>query len=136
MIKKSFYCFCALIIVCLGASNATAQRVIGQVRYAESNQPAFNVNVHCEGVGTNQIRQTDRNGRFVCTLGSPGNFTVRVDAPGYIQEQQAGMALDSNLSEYMFFRLRRNPEGTPNSFSVVNVSSVDSNVPTDALEGV
>lgn len=119
------------------ASDAIAQRVTGQVRYAESNQPAFNVNVHCEGVGTNQIRQTDRNGKFLCTLGSPGNFTVRVDAPGYFQEQQAGMALDSYSSEYMFFRLRRNPAGgTPNSLGVINVSPssppIDPNVPTNA----
>jgi len=138
MIKRSFYLTaCSIILLFVAASGCRAQQVTGQVRYAESNQPAFNVNVHCEGAGTTQIQQTDRNGRFVCRLGSPGNFTVRVDAPGYLQEQQGGTALDANSNEYMFFRLKKNPaEGaTLTPLSVVPASptaSADPNVPAQA----
>ena len=136
--KSSLYLFFgSVILLCVTASAAIGQQVTGQVRYADSNQPAFNVSVHCEGAGTTQILQTDRNGRFTCRLGSPGNFTVRVDAPGFLQEQQAGTALDNNSNEYMFFRLKRDTANAASSSppSVVSASptaAVDPNVPPQA----
>ena len=105
MALKKFLLLGPLVTVLLGPSAAQAQRVTGQVRYGDSNQAAFNVSVHCNGTGTNQIQQTDRSGRFTCTLGSPGRFSVRVDADGYIPEEQSGNAPDTNSSEYLFFRL-------------------------------
>ena len=118
-----------LITVLLVTSAAQAQRVTGQVRYADTNQAAFNVSVHCNGTGTNQIQQTDRSGRFTCTLGSPGRFSVRVDADGYLPEEQSGNAPDTNSSEYLFFRLL--PKAGPKT-ATRTVPVIDASVPPEA----
>jgi tetratricopeptide (TPR) repeat protein len=106
-----------------------AQQVTGQVRYADSNQPAYNANVHCEGASTSQILQTDRSGKFTCLLGSPGSFSVRVDASGYISQQQSGNALDSRSDEYLFFRLQPDPNAKPGA-SILPIA--DPKVPAEA----
>ena len=129
MSLKRFLPLCALFIPLLITSAVQAQQVTGQVRYADTNQAAFNVNVHCDGTGTNQIQQTDRSGRFTCRLGSPGRFSVRVDADGYIPEEQSGNAPDTNSSEYMFFRLRPKPAAKA---ATPTVPPVDPNVPSEA----
>jgi tetratricopeptide (TPR) repeat protein len=119
---------CALLILACTVSVAEAQQVNGQVRAADTGQPLYNAVVHCEGVGTNQIQQTDRSGRFTCRLGGSGNFKVRVDLPGYIQEEQSATAADTNSSEYMFFRLKPSPGAKANPSS----SPVDANAPAEA----
>jgi len=129
MSLKKLLPFCALFTLLLIKSVTHAQQVTGQVRYGDTNQPAFNVNVHCDGAGTSQIQQTDRSGRFTCRLGSPGRFSVRVDAGGYISEEQSGSALDSNTSEYMFFRLRPDPGAKA---AVPTASTADPDVPSEA----
>jgi uncharacterized membrane protein len=111
------------------ASIANAQQATGQVRYSDTGQPAYNVNVHCEGANTSQILQTDRNGKFTCPLGSPGSFSVRVDAGGYLPEVQSATALDSRSSEYMFFRLKPDPRGKT---AAATTSPADPNVPAEA----
>jgi tetratricopeptide (TPR) repeat protein len=120
---------CAILTLLLVASAASAQQVTGQVRYSDTNQPAFNVNVHCDGAGTSQIRQTDRSGRFTCALGSTGSFSVRVEAQGYLREEQSGTAVDTNAQEYLFFRLRPDPAAKT---AAPTASPVDPNVPAEA----
>lgn len=129
MYLKKFLPLCALVTLLLIASAAQAQRVTGQVRYADTNQAAFNVNVHCRGTGTSQIQQTDRSGRFTCTLGTPGGFTVRVEADGYITEEQSGNAPDTNSSEYLFFRLL--PKSGAKT-ATRTAPPIDPNVPPEA----
>lgn len=121
----------AVFIILAAASEGRSQQVTGQVRYADTNQPAYPANVHCDGTGTSHIEQTDRNGKFTCRLGSPGNYTVRADAPGYVQEEQAGTALDTNQSDYMFFRLKP-MAAAANKAPVATSSIVDTKVPADA----
>jgi predicted negative regulator of RcsB-dependent stress response len=121
----------ALFLLLFTASIANAQQVSGQVRYADTGQAAFNVNVHCDGANTSQIQQTDRSGKFTCLLGSPGSFSVRVEAGGYLTEEQSGSALDSHSSEYMFFRLRPDPRGKT---ATTPANATDPNVPAEALK--
>ena len=129
MSQKKSLPLCAFIMLLFSTSAARSQQVTGQVRYGDTNQAAFKVNVHCDGTGTSQIRQTDRSGKFTCTLGSPGRFSVRVDADGYIPEEQSGSAPDTNSSEYMFFRLMPKPAAKA---ATPTASPADPNVPLDA----
>lgn len=129
MSLKKFLPLWALCTFLLVTSTAQAQQVTGQVRYADTNQPAFHANVHCDGAGTTQIRQTDRSGRFTCALGSTGSFSVRVEAPGYLREEQSGTALDTSAQEYFLFRLRPDPEAKA---ATPAASPSDPNVPSEA----
>jgi tetratricopeptide (TPR) repeat protein len=121
----------AVFVALAAASEGRSQQVTGQVRYADTNQPAYPANIHCDGTGTSHIEQTDRSGKFTCRLGSPGNYTVRADAPGYIQEQQSGTALDTNQSDYMLFRLKP-MAAVANKTPVTASSTVDAKVPAEA----
>jgi tetratricopeptide (TPR) repeat protein len=121
--------FLSVALFLFSGATAHAQQVTGQVRYADTNQPVYNANIHCEGANTSQIQQTDRSGKFTCLLGSPGGFTVRVDASGYFSEQQSGNALDNHASEYMLFRLKPDPKAK----AVASAASpTDPNVPPEA----
>ncbi len=104
----------------------------GQVRYSDTNQPAYNAIVRCNGTGTSQIQQTDRSGRFACGLGSTGSFTVSVDADGYFPEQQSGNAIDNQAREYMLFRLKPRPAGAKPAAPAA--APVDPNVPAEARQ--
>ena len=67
-----------------------AGRISGQVRFADTKQPAFNVLVSCDAFQGGFIGQvqTDRSGRFAFNNLGPSQFTIRVRAPGYLEEQQ------------------------------------------------
>jgi tetratricopeptide (TPR) repeat protein len=129
MSERKLILLCAFMMLMFMTSTARSQQVTGQVRFADTNQAAFNVNVHCNGTGTSQIQQTDRSGKFRCTLGSTGSFSVRVDADGYVPEEQSGNAIDTFANEYMLFRLKRIPGAKP---SLSTVSVADSNIPPAA----
>ncbi|MDQ1728706.1 MAG: hypothetical protein QOD33_831 [Pyrinomonadaceae bacterium] len=118
----------AAFMILAGASEGRSQQVQGRVLLADTNQPAFNVTVHCDGAGTSHVEQTDRNGRFTCHLGGTGNYSVRVELPGYASESQSGTALDTNASDYMDFRLR----AVPGKAAASSVS--DPKVPAEAIK--
>jgi Tfp pilus assembly protein PilF len=110
-----------LIVVALlafAAAPSLAQQIQGQVRYADSNQPAFNVPIECEGSGCSGYQYTDRQGKFRWVFGGPGvtsgtgNYTITVRVPGYRVETRSVTLLDSSSNEYMFFTLKPDPKAT------------------------
>jgi len=126
MFHRSGLMLCALLVlVCCVVAHA--QQVSGLVRATDTGQPLYNAVVHCEGVGTSQIQQTDRNGRFTCLLAASGSFKVRVALPGYTEEEQSSNAADTNVSQYMFFKLNPSPVAR-----VTQAPAVDPNVPAEA----
>jgi tetratricopeptide (TPR) repeat protein len=100
----------AFALILLFACAAFAQQITGQVRYADTGQPAFNVPVRCDGTNASLLVETDRGGRFVCRLGGTGHYTVTIRAPGYKDEEQTADITDTGENEYMNFRLR--PDGS------------------------
>jgi tetratricopeptide (TPR) repeat protein len=118
----------SLVIITLTftAVPALAQQIQGQVRYAETNQPAIRVTVHCDGIGGNSIQMTDSNGKFFFRV-SPGHYTVTVNLPGYRGEEQSADLTDTNSNEYFFFKLK--PDATAKSGPA---AVVDANVPEAA----
>lgn len=120
--------FLAIVVLVFGASSVAAQQISGQVRAADSGQPIFNAIIHCEGSGTSQIIQTDYNGKFVCNVGGPGNYNIRADLPGYIEEQRSVNMPDVSATEYMLFRLKPDPALKPRNVTAL----IDPNVPPDA----
>src|SRR5713101_4097216 len=99
---------CGLLFLFVFSCPARAQRITGQVHYADNGQAAFNVPVRCVGTAVNTQIVTDRSGRFVCNVAA-GHYTVTVEAPGYIRDEQSVDILDSNATEFMTFRLRADP---------------------------
>jgi tetratricopeptide (TPR) repeat protein len=93
-------------LLLLFACAALAQQITGQVRYADTGQPAFNIPVRCDGTNASLLVQTDRGGKFVCHLGGTGRYTVTISVPGYISEEQTADITDTGENEYMNFRLR------------------------------
>jgi Tfp pilus assembly protein PilF len=79
------------------------------VRYAGGGGPAFNVAVLCSGIGCSGRVYTDRGGRFRLRFARPGQYTIAVEAPGYIREERSVSLLGYTASEYMFFQLRPDP---------------------------
>src|ERR1051325_8838197 len=110
-----------IIIMLFAALPATAQQIQGQVRYAESNQPAINVTVRCEGIGGSSIQMTDSNGKFFFRV-SPGHYSVTVNIPGYNAEEQSADLTDTNSNEYFFFRLKSNGTAKTASPTVINAN--------------
>jgi tetratricopeptide (TPR) repeat protein len=98
---------CLFLLLC--ASDTPAQQITGQVRYAETNQAAFNVPVRCEGIGASTIQHTDRSGRFACRLGSPGTYAVSVSVPGYMESRHSFHLPDALSSEFVLVQLRADP---------------------------
>lgn len=98
------------VILVLASSHARAQQIQGQVRYSDTNQPAINTTVRCDGLGGSSIQMTDASGKFLFRV-SPGHYTVSVHIPGYRNEEQSADLTDTNSSEYFFFKLK--PDGTP-----------------------
>lgn len=112
----------AALFLALAAAGAHAQltsaragsqpsgQISGQVRYADTKQPAFNVLVSCDGLqgGLAGQVQTDRNGRFSFTGLGASQFIVRVSAPGYLAEQQT-VELQSTSFANVQFNLRPDP---------------------------
>ena len=114
---------CGLVFLLVFSCPARAQRITGQVHYADNGQAAFNVPVRCVGTAVNTQIVTDRSGRFVCNVAA-GHYTVTVEAPGYIREEQSVDILDSNATEFMTFRLRADPRKAP--------AASDANAPPEA----
>jgi tetratricopeptide (TPR) repeat protein len=112
----------------LAAAPTLAQQIQGQVRYAESNQPAINTTVRCDGIGGMSIQMTDGNGKFFFRV-SPGHYTVTVHIPGYKEEQQSADLTDTNSNEYFFFKLKS--DGAPR---VASPSVIDAAVPPKARD--
>ena len=118
----------SLVIIALTfvAAPALAQQIQGQVRYTDTNQPAINVPVRCNGLGCIPILMTDTQGKFVFQL-SPGHYTITVAIPGYKEAQQSADLTDNNSNEYFFFKLR--PDGTAKA---AGAPAVGANVPEAA----
>jgi tetratricopeptide (TPR) repeat protein len=103
-------------VLTFAAVPSLAQQIQGQVRYAEGNQPAFNVPVECEGSGCSGYQYTDRQGKFRWVFGGPGatggtgNYTITVRVPGFRTESRSVTMLDNRSNEYMLFTLRPDPK--------------------------
>jgi len=115
-----------IIALAFVAAPALAQQIQGQVRYTDTNQPAINVPVRCNGLGCIPILMTDTQGKFVFQL-SPGHYTISVTIPGYKEDQQSADLTDHNSNEYFFFKLR--PDGTAKA---AGAPAVGANVPEAA----
>lgn len=128
MPRQPRHALAAGLLLLAAAASAPAQRINGQVRYAENNQAAFNVPVRCEGIGASMIQHTDRSGNFVCLLGSPGSYAVSVSVPGYLEERHSFHLPDAQSSEYVFIRLRPDPK----SAGAPAPTPLDPSVPAEA----
>lgn len=118
--------FLMIAALAFSAVPALAQQIQGQVRYADSNQPAVRVPVRCNGVGCIPILMTDNNGKFVFNV-SVGHYTISVQVPGYTEQEESRDLLDLQSNEYIFFKLK--PDGTARA---APASVVDANVPEAA----
>jgi len=123
MTRYAASAICGLMFLLVFPDLASAQRISGQVHYADNGQAAFNVPVRCVGTATNTQIVTDRSGRFVCNVAA-GHYTVTIEAPGYIREEQSVDIFDSNATEFMTFRLRADPRKP--------VVTADPNAPPEA----
>jgi tetratricopeptide (TPR) repeat protein len=118
--------FFVVVALAFSAVPALAQQIQGQVRYADTNQPAARVPVRCNGVGCIPVLMTDNNGKFVFNV-SVGHYTISVQIPGYVQQEESRDLLDLQSNEYIFFKLK--PDGNPKP---VIAAVVDANVPDAA----
>lgn len=96
----------------LAVTPALAQQIEGQVRYAQGGRPVFNATVRCDGIGCSGRVYTDRNGRFRFVFRRPGDYTITVEAEGYLPVQRSFTLLAYSASEYMDVRLRPDPSTT------------------------
>jgi tetratricopeptide (TPR) repeat protein len=115
-------------------SRAGAQppgQINGQVRFADTRQPAYNVLVSCDGFPSGFIGQvqTDRNGRFTFNNLGPAQFIIRVQAPGYVSEQQTA-ELQTTSNAYLQFSLQPDPNGVRNA--PTTNATVSANIPAEA----
>ena len=106
-------------------------QINGQVRYADSGQPAFNVLVRCESVNSGYCGQemTDRNGRFRFTNLDRPQYAIVVRVPGYIEQRQ-DVDLATSTNAYLQFQLR--PDGSPKAAAAGVVVVTDPSVPAAA----
>lgn len=100
----------ACIAVVLASSSpllAQIGQISGQVRYAGSNQPAFNAIISCDSYISGFIGQqyADRNGRFQFSRLQLGQYTIRVKLPGYLEEKQ-DVDLSTAITANLQFQLR------------------------------
>lgn len=118
--------FLTISALVFSAVPALAQQIQGQVRYADTNQAAVRVPVRCNGVGCIPILMTDNNGKFVFNV-SVGHYTISVQVPGYLQQEESRDLLDLQSNEYIFFKLK--PDGTARA---APGAAVDANIPEAA----
>jgi tetratricopeptide (TPR) repeat protein len=114
----------------LAATPALAQHIEGQVRYAQGGDPVYNATVRCDGLGCSERVYTDRNGKFRFDFRRPGQYTITVEAEGYLPEQRFFSLLAYSASEYMDVRLRPDPSKTRNEAAAPGV--IDVRVPLEA----
>src|SRR2546423_10543055 len=139
MVQTVTRAFLFTVVIACAAMSARAQltsqragvqpagQISGQVRYADTKQPAFNVLVSCDALSGGIVGQvqTDRNGRFTFNDLGPSQFTVRVHAPGYLEEQQTVELQTASLANVQF-NLRPDPNATRDAGvgAVVSASGV------------
>ena len=129
MPRKIFHLLFIFAILTFAAGPSLAQQIQGEVRYAQSGQPAIGALVRCDGTGGVNEQLTDRSGKFYFRV-SPGHYSVSARVPGYLEAQQSVDMLDTRQSEYMFFRLR--PAESTSTRARPNPSVLDANVPAAA----
>jgi tetratricopeptide (TPR) repeat protein len=97
----------ALVLASSSPLLAQIGQISGQVRYAGSNQPAFNAIVSCDSYTSGFIGQlyADRNGRFQFTRLQLGQYTIRVRFPGYTEEKQ-DVDLSTAITANLQFQLK------------------------------
>jgi tetratricopeptide (TPR) repeat protein len=119
-------------IVSVGQGSTVAGRISGQVRFADTGQPAFNVLVSCDNVTGGGLAgqvMTDRNGRFNFQVPlAQFNVTVRVN--GYIEQTQTVELLTSPTA-YLQFQLQPN---NSKPAAAANPAIVDASVPAGARQ--
>jgi tetratricopeptide (TPR) repeat protein len=115
----------------LAATPALAQQIEGQVRYAQGGDPVYNATVRCDGLGCSERVYTDRNGKFRFRFRRPGQYTITVEAEGYLPEQRFFSLLAYSASEYMDVRLRPDPSKTRND-AAAPPGVIDVRVPLEA----
>ncbi len=129
MFRHTFRWLTLSAIVAVSVCPVVAQQIQGQVRYLDSGQPVLNALVECDGTLSNQQQLTDRDGKFNFVQLSPGHYTVSVHIAGFRREQQS-VDLVQSQSEYMFFRLKRDPAAANRPGA--NPPVVDARVPPEA----
>jgi tetratricopeptide (TPR) repeat protein len=110
-----------LVAFTCAAAPALAQQIQGQVRYAETNQPAVRVTIACDGTGGNLIQMTDANGKFFFAV-SPGQYRCYVHLPGYRDEEQSATLTDTNSNEYFFFKLHSSGTAPTGGSAIIDAS--------------
>jgi len=107
-----------------------AGRITGQVRFADTGQPAYNVLVSCDNINGGLVGQvqTDRNGRFTFTPLTLAQFNITVRVNGYIEETQS-VELMTSPSAYLQFQLK--PDKSKPAVTA-NQGVVDASVPESA----
>lgn len=104
-------------------------QISGEVRFADTGQPAFNVLVNCEATtGGGLVGQlfTDRNGRFNFTNLALTNYSITVRVGGYIEERQSVELLTAPTA-YLQFRLKPDKSNpAPVKPGVIDVSVPES----------
>lgn len=108
-----------------------AGRITGQVRFADTGQPAFNVLVTCENVSgglTGQV-MTDRNGRFDFGKIALSQYNVTVRMNGYLEERQT-VEIMTSPTAYLQFRLK--PDKSASTAAAAKPAVIDANVPEAA----
>ncbi|HEX6719037.1 MAG TPA: tetratricopeptide repeat protein [Pyrinomonadaceae bacterium] len=113
---------------------ASAQ-ISGQVRFADTKQPAYNVLVSCEADIGGLVGQvlTDRNGKFSFTNLALAQYHVTVRVPGYIEERQAVEVMTTS-SAYVQFQLQPDKSAPAAAAANPNAAVVDANVPANARQ--
>ena len=123
-----------IALLALAAGSAAAQQIQGEVRYADSGKPALGTLVHCNGTGGTSEQLVDRSGKFYFRV-SPGHYDVYVDAPDYAAPQQSVDLIDTQSSEYLFFRLKLKAASGNRLPPATTISApTDPNVPAKARE--
>ena len=132
MSRITFRSLTLVAVLAFAAYPALAQDIQGVVRYAEGNDPVFNVPVQCRGFGCTGYTYTDRNGKFRFRFDVTGNYTISVEVPGYKPEVREVALVDKQSSEYIFFKLRRDPNATGEAAPPAKPAVIDPKVPAPA----
>jgi tetratricopeptide (TPR) repeat protein len=124
---------CLLLAGVASARESTVMpgQITGQVRFADTGQPAFNVLVSCESLtGGGLIGQimTDRNGRFGFMNIALTQYNVTVHAAGYVEERQE-VELLTTPTAYLQFNLKPDKSTKP---ATAKPAVIDASVPESA----
>ena len=111
-------------------STPVAGQITGQVRFADTRQPAYNVLVSCDKLIGGLVAQvlTDRNGRFSFMNLELTQYNIIVRVNGYVEERQTVELLTAS-SAYLQFQLK--PDKSKPA-AVANPAVIDAAVPEGA----